>query len=818
MGTDAHKDVVGIDVHATKEAPNLIENGAFQIWSNGISAQPDGVSDEGTPTVDQAAGERDNFFDTPFSVKYTATGAGNEGGKITLSRLKASTSYGVHIRAKVTAGDTARIFTVGAGTEIDQETSLTDWTSLFATFTTDATPADVVIKFVAKADGDIVWFDSLIVVEGDVIPTFAPTLGGSSTNANLQINSLGVGVAATGTQGQIKMQAADGQDTILTMVTTTNAHTINLFLDASEASNAVLVYENPIGGSPSSNIAFFRIKSNVGSRSRLELWQSSSIFSSFEVDTQADLYIKNERIGADIFFFVKDVGGTSRNIFTIDGTNSNVIIQNTVDAASNQVVIFKGGNRGSPLDNDEAYNSYFLDDSTGTQVEFMRQTWIATDVTNTTKAAGYQIELMQNNTLRDYMHFSAAVGADTGIIEFNKSEVDVDFNVGASGITSAFLVQGSSGNVGFGISTPKGKIEVAGEDANIESWFTCYSTTDGHEARINLMKSASGNIGTLSETADNEDLGVIGFYGIDSSGNADEAARIFAEQDGASTATEVKGDLSFWTNNGTALTRVMTITSGSSVGIGTASITSNQKLDVVFADDTEGAGIIFRNSDGAIEFSNNTGTANVFDPLIEGTPKGVGRMFEIRGNYDDDTASAFPAVRIRGQFSGGAQVNRPIFDIVNHTTTRMVVQADGRVFMPAVYSDVISGSTRDLFIKDDGQLGYLVSSRKYKTHIRYLDEIDYDISWLYNLRPALCDSKIDNSEKDLMVLIAEDVNLINSKLVSYKRTKGAVQKDGKDVYYDTDEPETVNYNSPYFTTSLLKAVQDLRKDVDSLMA
>ncbi len=59
--------------------------------------------------------------------------------------------------------------------------------------------------------------------------------------------------------------------------------------------------------------------------------------------------------------------------------------QNPADAASNQVAIFKSGNRGTPANDDEGFLSFFNDDSTGAQVEFSRLTWIATDVQSGSK-------------------------------------------------------------------------------------------------------------------------------------------------------------------------------------------------------------------------------------------------------------------------------------------------------------------------------------------------------------------------------------------------------------------------------------------------
>ena len=47
---------------------------------------------------------------------------------------------------------------------------------------------------------------------------------------------------------------------------------------------------------------------------------------------------------------------------------------------------------------------------------------------------------------------------------------------------------------------------------------------------------------------------------------------------------------------------------GAGVGVGTVTPATNQKLDVVFADDTNGAGVTFRNDDGSLQFQNVAGS------------------------------------------------------------------------------------------------------------------------------------------------------------------------------------------------------------------
>ena len=74
-------------------------------------------------------------------------------------------------------------------------------------------------------------------------------------------------------------------------------------------------------------------------------------------------------------------------------------VQNTTDAASNQVGVLGSGNRAVPAANDEGYLTLKNDDDLGAQVEFARITWRATDVVNTTKDAAIRLDAMVANTL-----------------------------------------------------------------------------------------------------------------------------------------------------------------------------------------------------------------------------------------------------------------------------------------------------------------------------------------------------------------------------------------------------------------------------------
>lgn len=71
---------------------------------------------------------------------------------------------------------------------------------------------------------------------------------------------------------------------------------------------------------------------------------------------------------------------------------------NSTDSASVQVARLEG-DRATPAANDEAYMSLMLSDSGGTQTEYARITWIATDITDTSEDGRLAFSVMTAGTL-----------------------------------------------------------------------------------------------------------------------------------------------------------------------------------------------------------------------------------------------------------------------------------------------------------------------------------------------------------------------------------------------------------------------------------
>ena len=135
---------------------------------------------------------------------------------------------------------------------------------------------------------------------------------------------------------------------------------------------------------------------------------------------------------------------------------------------------------------------------------------------------------------------------------------------------------------------------------------------------------------------------------------------------------------------------------------------------------------------------------------------------------------------------------------------RMVINNDGVVDIYAAYTNAVGGTTRDLYVRSDGRLGYLSSVRASKTNIVDLT----NISWLNTLKPKTFNFRkqndlgeyTDNHYDELEYgLIAEDVESVNKELCTYS---------------SDNVLEAVQYRK--LVVPLLKAVQELSAKVETL--
>ena len=146
---------------------SLIQNGSFEIVDS--NSVPWCWEKIGSATLTQDTGVNDEYGGNK-ALRVVSGGANNEGAKYTFRHLRPSTTYSIRIWMKATAGDTAKAWTTGGSSNLSVTSTNTTGEYKTGSFTTDATPTNVVLSVGSETNGDIVWFDALTVIEGSTAP------------------------------------------------------------------------------------------------------------------------------------------------------------------------------------------------------------------------------------------------------------------------------------------------------------------------------------------------------------------------------------------------------------------------------------------------------------------------------------------------------------------------------------------------------------------------------------------------------------------------------------------------------------------------
>jgi hypothetical protein len=176
---------------------NLLPNGSFELFTGaGGATAPNGWAVTGTPasTYAQEQNAHADNCGRGYRLKITGAGSANTGVQYTIAAnsLRPSTTYLVYAMAKADAGDTARILSTGAGTNIDVETTSTSMTLLQGFFTTDATPTAVVLQLLCKGASDVTYWDHVVC-----IPQIATPRESGSVAVIQQMEALGTNITNT---------------------------------------------------------------------------------------------------------------------------------------------------------------------------------------------------------------------------------------------------------------------------------------------------------------------------------------------------------------------------------------------------------------------------------------------------------------------------------------------------------------------------------------------------------------------------------------------------------------------------------------------
>jgi hypothetical protein len=138
----------------------------------------------------------------------------------------------------------------------------------------------------------------------------------------------------------------------------------------------------------------------------------------------------------------------SSTITTADNSTQLTLVSTDADASNGPRLDLKRDS-ASPADGDTIGRIRFLfDNDAAEQIEGVRIDGHITDASDGTEDTSFNISTVKAGSLQQSVKFGATETV------FNESSLDLDFRVESDNTTHALFVQGSSGNVGIGTSSP----------------------------------------------------------------------------------------------------------------------------------------------------------------------------------------------------------------------------------------------------------------------------------------------------------------------------------------------------------------------------
>ncbi|MDD5531079.1 MAG: tail fiber domain-containing protein [bacterium] len=143
----------------------------------------------------------------------------------------------------------------------------------------------------------------------------------------------------------------------------------------------------------------------------------------------------------------------------------------------------------------------------------------------------------------------------------------------------------------------------------------------------------------------------------------------------------------------------------------------------------------------------------------------------------------------------------------------------GMLWSTGTYNAQTGVTTRALLVDNNGLIGNVTSSRRFKNNITDMENTD----WFYNLRPVNFTYKKDNTNTKQYGLIAEEVADINNSFITYEmKTETETYKIDKSTetkirkFYEENklQPETVEYQR--FIPVLIKICQEQKTLINEM--
>ena len=372
----------------------------------------------------------------------------------------------------------------------------------------------------------------------------------------------------------------------------------------------------------------------------------------------------------------------------------------------------------------------------------------------------------------------------------------------------------SSGRLLLGLTTPitswgSGKVQefqIAASGSRYPG-LSCYafSTTGaGDGAMINLGRSRSTTVGTMTQTQSGDVLGYLLFEGVNSSNALVGGGYISVTQTGAAGSVYIPASMTFFTSDATNGNNPrMVIDPTGNVGIGTSSpgarlqVTDGNFNQIYLNSTTTVCGVRFGNSgstNGYIYYDNG---AN----LTFQTNGAERARIDSSGNLLVGTTSSTARITALGASTTGANIALYAGDSAG--ADLFFARCDGVIntgTRSASPFNNTTGSAANMFVNSAGVLQRSTSSLKYKANIQ---DATHGLAELLSLRPVTYEGKAESDAgKTFGGLIAEEVH--DAGLTEFVQ------------YAEDGTPDALAYGN--MVSLCIKAIQELKAELDATKA